>query len=143
MNLNIPELRALVAAATPGDWNADHLEPSGLLTMVSSPSTWVADTDVTADRLGEANAAFIAASRSAIPALLDRVEQLEAESDQVQALKEGLREAIDWATGATGPDDPRWKRPHCSETIPQFTGLGDRNRTERLAALAKLVGVKP
>lgn len=82
MTLNIPELRALVAAATPGDWNADHLEPSGLLTMVSSPSTWVADTDVTADRLGEANAAFIAAARTAVPELLDRVEALEAELEE-------------------------------------------------------------
>ena len=113
MTLSIPELRALVAAATPGPWFARsrHLslvpDSSGVGgTMHTNHIGVMAEQDV---------AAFIAAARTAVPELLDRVEALEA----------ALREALEIAHEGWGyaPDYFRDKWMDA----------------ERLAELAKLV----
>ena len=82
MTLSIPELRALVAAATPGPWFARsrHLslvpDSSGVGgTMHTNHIGVMAEQDV---------AAFIAAARTAVPELLDRVEALEAENEKLK-----------------------------------------------------------
>lgn len=60
--------------------------------------------------------------------------------EERDALALALTEALDWAI----PTDKRrlelYHRGGCtSELIPQFTQIGERNRAERLAELAKLV----
>ena len=113
MTLSIPELRALVAAATSGPWVADR-SPAGYNNVFREHGTLIMSGD--ADPRCWPDAVFIAASRTAVPELLDRVEALEA----------ALREALQIAHEGWGyaPDYFRDK----------WMDL------ERLAELAKLVG---
>ena len=71
------QLRALANAATPGPWEADYSGENNY--SIKSPGTewgdgyaWVSDPS---------NAEFIAAARTAIPVLLDQLEQAERDRD--------------------------------------------------------------
>lgn len=78
MMVDIEKLRALLAAATPGPWKAsiyyDDGQPSGVDVESESGSV----CDVRGRQLATEDAAFIAASRDALPALLAEVERLRA-----------------------------------------------------------------
>ena len=132
MTLNIPELRALVAAATPGPWAYEDDGTIGGI-FVRPPAGRPHRHDSAAD------AAFIAASRSAIPALLDRVEALGA------ALREAL--AIAHSTGDFCADLAGCGKLACHrlEELQQVLEgePGLLTPLHRLAELAKLVEVTP
>lgn len=91
------ELRAMSDAATPGEWRMDGraiwCQPDG-----SSVDLLIADVDPFDDvrrrrssEEGLANAVFIVAARTAVPALLDENE----------ALRAALKEALDIASDGT------------------------------------------
>ena len=122
------ELQALVDAATPGPWRlkercdsagpdeACGVESEQLDTRKRPYPIRIFKSDAY-DECGHvvrlADAAFIAAARSAVPALLDRVEELEA----------GLREAcdlLDTYRGGIGTAD----RPRVAEL--RAIGKGDK-----------------
>lgn len=96
MTIDIPRLRALLAAASPGPWECsldcfDHPPDHDIEACVSDDSTsflFTAATDVMNEGDGSqwgrarestvyANAALIAAARNALPQLLDAVESLQ------------------------------------------------------------------
>ena len=86
-------LRRLCLAATPGPWEtdghpstADVSGPGGRHTIAT---VWLGE-----DERGPANAAFIAAARSAVPALLDALEEAEADRDRERAGHEGTKLAL-------------------------------------------------
>ena len=76
----IASLRALCAAATPGPWNdrrhADGGDVFGCCAHVDTPSTQGGRSLL--EGLTRADAAFIAAARTALPAALDEIERLRA-----------------------------------------------------------------
>jgi len=154
VTLDLLELRALAEAATPAPWHSVH----GIATCEvwsdhgGTPRVCVVNQgDDDATDMEHRDAAFIAAARSAVPALLDRVAELEAEivalkartkefmfdaldheSDQVQMLKAGLREALDW-----------W-RVHLNGLVKRMGGPdgGVELERQKLAALAALLVTK-
>ena len=74
----IASLRAVCAAATPGPWNdrrhADGGDVFGCCAHVDTPSTQGRRSLL--EGLTRADAAFIAAARTALPAALDEIERL-------------------------------------------------------------------
>lgn len=79
---HLAEYRALLAAEhlTPGPWIADDHEiyQNAFGTTVHGP--WVGETcNVDLPDRGRANAMFVTAARTAVPALLDEVDRLTAE----------------------------------------------------------------
>ena len=96
-------LRALCEAATPGPWDAIYDEDAGeWMVRTGHADVAVLTWQQAIDALGLSpmtmrTAAFIAASRTAIPALLDDSERLDAaerERDEARAEVERLRAAI-------------------------------------------------
>ena len=93
-------LRELAENATPGPWEASNTTVaaitgpggcggcSGLLSPAHEPSCYWSEIAGAC----EADAEFIAASRQAVPALLDMLDQAEAERDQAQAALDRVRE---------------------------------------------------
>ena len=109
--MDYEHLRKLAAEATPGPWEAveidvyrEHwsLEVRPIEAQFSNYRVW----GVT-DRSIAANAAFIALSREAVPALLDERDRLAAE---VVALREALEEYGEHNSGC----DADWTRVSCS-----------------------------
>lgn len=98
----IEELKKLADAATPGEWKVGEPDEFGdeaivpvsgglaVAVMVNGSFHEASGTMVEHD----ANAAFIAVSRSAIPALIERVERAEAENAR-------MREALERLPGLT------------------------------------------
>ena len=92
-------LRALDENATPGPWTVEHGSDWGLDGR-QVPQSSVSRADRVAitwdDHGGEvfvpADAEFIAASRQAVPALLDMLDQAEAERDQARSQVDRVRE---------------------------------------------------
>lgn len=85
------ELAALAAAATPGPWIAVRLDDFDC-DDDEAPQPWAVDMPNTEDdsgRLNEPDANFIAAARTAIPALLAEVEQLRAELQGIEDMASG------------------------------------------------------
>lgn len=84
------QLRALADKATPGSWEAHGTTIaaitgsgscqgcSGLVSPAHEPSCYWSEIAAA----GEADAEFIAAARTAIPQLLDQLDQVEAERDE-------------------------------------------------------------
>lgn len=85
--LDYDELQRLADAATPGPWQLGSQThgPSAIVRDAEGLGTiqdvWVCDADAGALE----NAEFIVASRTALPALLDRVRELEGEREMVDA----------------------------------------------------------
>lgn len=71
------QLRALADAATPGPWEADHSEEDNSSIKEQGREWW--DGLAFAGRPDDA--AFIAAARTAVPALLDALTRAEAQSE--------------------------------------------------------------
>ena len=67
---------------------------------------------------------------------VETVDEIAVLRAQVEHLQAALREALDWATRFDG----RHEGGYTSELLPMYTRIGDRQRAERLAVLAKLVG---
>lgn len=79
MTLDTKRLRELAEAATPGPWYYGHLsEVDPSVEIVGSNGVSVGEIELPWDQQ------FIAASRTALPQLLDRVEELELEADLKQ-----------------------------------------------------------
>lgn len=94
-DLDLDRLRALADAATPGPW-VDYNERADLAAdirpmwvvgqMDESGVNWIRDiADVGGDDQDAADAAFIAAARTAVPALTARAEAAEAEVERLRA----------------------------------------------------------
>ena len=82
-------LLALANAATKGPWDCEtHDEPAW---MIGPDPRHVRIVAVTAQGNDEANATFIATARAAVPALIERIEELEREGHWV-ACKEKMPE---------------------------------------------------
>jgi len=81
---SLNKLKAICEAATPGPWKHSkfgvniltHDSEFSVCTQNYTGSTFMVEEQM---KITEANAAFIAASRSAVPALIELVEALEAE----------------------------------------------------------------
>ena len=84
-------LRELAENATPGPW-----EYPGELLGLPCTTVFAGDPKRThaayVAEMGPQDGAFIAASRQAVPALLDMLDQAEAERDQAQAALDRVRE---------------------------------------------------
>lgn len=93
MTLNLEELETLLAAATPGPWEADH-----------NCTTFLYSTEYEIGRIESGqDADLIIALRNAAPALIARVRELESEND---VLNEELSLASeDWEPIETAPED--------------------------------------
>jgi len=117
------ELRALAEAATPGPWDCDSVDIWNLTDAGQGfePGRYVDSIDIVSGRCEEcgtyqgvkrdSDAAFIAAARSAVPALLDRVEALEAEAVKLRAVYEAAKTWCD--SFYVGKPHPRWPAyPH-------------------------------
>ncbi|MFD5875647.1 hypothetical protein [Streptomyces sp. NPDC060322] len=81
------EIRTREQAATPGPWMSDGAEIYGTLGGVLMIDLWVGETlDVENQERSNADAAFIATARSAVPELLAEVDRLRTElADQARA----------------------------------------------------------
>lgn len=92
------ELRALCDAATPGPWEWSHLlNPNGLLSGDCEVIAILPEHTCSLEML-EADAAFIAASRTAVPEILDEVERLQSRNARLVALVRRME----------------WQKPQCS-----------------------------
>lgn len=82
------EIRTLEQAATPGPWESDGAEIYGTLGGVLMIDLWVGETlDVDNQARSNADAAFIATAREAVPELLAEVADLRARVAELEALK--------------------------------------------------------
>lgn len=91
-------LRALADAATPGPWSVYqtmHAEPKVVDSTGNWPSGEVAPVSLSPENYGRANAAFIAAARGAVPALLDEVERLGIAIEREHSWAVDYRERLD------------------------------------------------
>lgn len=104
MNIDIDQLRGLLAKATPGPWSLGkpYADDEGyrefpLFASVNGTTVCPVAVCLPFPHVGgmqEANAAFVMAARSALPMLLDEVERLRAAlSAQPGAQKENGHEA--------------------------------------------------
>lgn len=125
--LDYDELQRLADAATPGPWEhhrtiqADH--------YVSAGGGILTGTIICGPTYERNNAEFIAASRSAVPALLDRVRELEeARGVEVQASK--CTPGGSTSTLFTGEKDARIARSGGYKRLAErdFTGHSDEGR---------------
>ncbi len=113
-DLDLDALDALAAAATPGPWEVefDGTEPAAVYADDGGIGTAYICRDLAQGvSYGEADAAFIAAAREAVPALTARVRELEAgdtflrlaqvaaaERDEARAENARLRAQVDAVT---------------------------------------------
>jgi hypothetical protein len=89
--LDLGALRELCEKATPGPWEArlDRYDP----VIVSAGSNWPrGDDEAHATAYVPADAVFVAAARSAVPALLAEVERLRAERDTARNIAVALEQ---------------------------------------------------
>lgn len=134
------EIREREAAATPGPWEAGEagyiydenagddsrpwIEPAaGTCPCVKAGSEVVASEILDEDRHGRplTNAAFIAAARADVPALLAELDAMRAERD---ALREALSEACDEFEGASVYKGEYLARKHGdAETLARLRAL--------------------
>ncbi len=127
-DLNITELRAVDTAATSGPWNVSIREAAdgyaltitvGAGTYISSGGASWTEPDLILEKdvehldpgpeleQVEANAEFIAKSRTAFPKLLDRLEKLAADLTQIDDLH-----IEDWGKCETCTDDKNDNLPY-------------------------------
>src|SRR5689334_23740522 len=82
--LDLDAIEARTNAATPGPWfNDSHEIYAGENTDIPAMSEWIGETcDPRRPDHGAANAAFIAAARTDVPALVAEIRRLTAERDR-------------------------------------------------------------
>ena len=78
------EWEELAKAATPGPWEAELATERGSWIRQSDTSNLSAMSWGNTDQEGAANAIFIAASRTAVPALVEMVRELKAENERLR-----------------------------------------------------------
>jgi hypothetical protein len=104
-NDELAEARRLCDAATPGPWNKCYAPDTNTPAAVSDRDfEYIARTDIFSIHSDDsciANAAFIAAARSLIPALLAHVERLTKERDALAARRDELLTAMVRVTNET------------------------------------------
>lgn len=118
INELIQQARELCEKATPGPWEAKtnsypqcNGEPWGWIRGVSGHITWSGNS-------GQANAAFIAASRTLVPQLCDALEAMTARAEKAEAknrwipVSEKLPEASEYRNGN------RYKSMDSNELVP-------------------------
>jgi len=92
--LDLDALQAMADMASPGPWRVtqDHLDRPIHFDVVDAFDAWVAvDSDGYEGAIPErADAAFIAAAREAVPALIARARELERKNTQQGMLLAGL-----------------------------------------------------
>jgi len=128
--------RALCDAATPGPWAVSNDPFSNM--VVDTDGTWVADVGI-----APRDAAFIAAARALVPALIDEVErlrtvtELRGDRDYVAADRDRLRAAL---TEALNRLDAHVGALRC--TFDRGGPMDEVITTDetRIAELRKLVG---
>ncbi len=64
--------------------------------------------------------------------------ELDRQQEEIKALRDALRESLDWATPFDGRHDMN-EAGFMVELVPVFTRIGLRHRDDRLVALRKLV----
>ena len=124
---------ALASGIVPGPFTVDRNQP-GVINrvdhvVIDAHGMWFANVGN-----DPAGAAWIAAARTREPQLAQAVLEL---LDRCKELTAALAEACDWAT----PFDSRHHDRaggYASELLPMHTRVGDRTRTDRIAALRKL-----
>lgn len=109
------ELARLAEAATPGPWESRPHDDDDYPTYdVYAEAMWSQIERFVADDLAPADAAFIAAARTAVPALLD----------ENAALRAVLFDLVDGAAPLYGTQlSGRWECPHCRATLDYSTGV--------------------
>lgn len=113
MTDDLTDLQALAQAATPGPWIAD--EGHGL-TADGDPLAAAGPYDDPAGFWCHEDAAFIAAARDAVPALIARVRKAEAERDEARALAQHLAVITERYCEVTGsPETGQRRDGGCSE----------------------------
>ena len=139
-------LRALCEAATPGPWDAIYDEDAGEWTVRTGHAdvavlTWQQALDALGlSPVTMRTAAFIAASRAAIPALLDALDAAERERDEARAEVERLRaELADHHTASVLPRETALRET--AEALgfthmgaQGFAGMARRQRDAAIAA---------
>jgi hypothetical protein len=81
------ELRRIADAATPGPWTAEHMRENDYAAQVVAGSDGpIADLEHAYDEQDMTDATFIAEARTAVPALLDEVDRLEAALRKIEEL---------------------------------------------------------
>ncbi|TPM82633.1 hypothetical protein FKO01_60540 [Mesorhizobium sp. B2-3-3] len=86
------EIRTLEQAATPGPWESDGAEIYGTLGGVLMLDLWVGETlDIDNQERSNADAAFIATAREAVPELLAEVADLRARVAELEAQRDRRR----------------------------------------------------
>lgn len=105
MNTDIKALRELLAKATPGPWfdqsNEDYPGANHKIRPIDNISEWPAFGEIAS--AGPHNAALIVAAVNNAPALLDRIEALEALNERLREALAGLL-ACDEAASTNGVD---------------------------------------
>ncbi|MFW3473599.1 hypothetical protein ACN24M_20260 [Streptomyces microflavus] len=97
------EIRTREQAATPGPWESDGAEIYGTLGGVLMIDLWVGEALVTGDlEQSYANAAFMAAARSAVPELLAEVDRLRARVAELEAAAEAYPGELAMLRGLLG-----------------------------------------
>lgn len=90
----LAELRKLTDAATPGPWDAEYRSGDIAVPAQVSEDEWEAFRLATFTCDGDAK--FAAATRTAIPALLDHIEKLDKHTDELESdYHEALKLALD------------------------------------------------
>lgn len=85
MTLSLSDLRALVSAATPGPWRVE-VDESGFVTVLDGDGMFVVEAGCVGH--DDPDTILIAAARTALPELLDRLEQAERDRDEARAIAE-------------------------------------------------------
>ncbi len=139
----IEELKKLAEAATPGEWISDEVRTSsgrafriGTGEMIKAgKGCCIIYDDFPGNPKNErsANAAFIAASRSAIPALIERVERAEAENARMREALEFYAEPANFLNSPPWEEDPECFTPNAVPFTTQEDGAkvcdcGDKAR---------------
>jgi len=106
--LDLDAIEARTNAATPGPWfNDSHEIYAGENTDIPAMSEWIGETcDPRRPDHGAANAAFIAAARTDVPALVAEIRRLTAERDRY---RDAWRNARTRARDSDA-DESMWRR---------------------------------
>jgi hypothetical protein len=119
------ELRALLAKVTPGPWETDGrvIQCDSGIHTIGELSQWLPEFE------GErkANAAFIAAARSAVPALLDEIETATATITALEAEVGRLREALELYADESG-----WNQPPVKTVAHEIFGVAYESQSSKV-----------
>ena len=136
-------IEALAEAATPGPWWADSWEIYGGTEDTprydeDGDKVWIAESCAGDWGQDTANGKFIAAARTAVPALLAALTEAEADRDRLRAVVERHGPCVcNYGPGTEGPDEfcPRHGRSY-GDALEYMQRIIESTRTERDQAAA-------